>query len=165
MRSNAFNGIQPSNDGCTNGIDGGVTTNCGQGTTLVDCDQGFDGSDYSDISNSFIWNNTNQQQVSIEFRFDQQVNISNISMFFWNSPSNSILVPDVKMYWTDHTLSVNKISTITTNSPDRTKDGQYTVNVDNTDTRPLKLQYLRIDMSFYGQSKWIFLGEVQFCGQ
>ena len=98
MRSNAYNGIQPSNDGCTNGIGGGVTTNCGQETTLVDCDQGFDGN-YSDFSNSFIWNSAIQQQVSIEFTFDQQVNISNISMFFWNSPSNSILAPDVRMCW------------------------------------------------------------------
>ena len=130
----------------------------------MDCDQGFDGDDYSDFSNSFIWNNTIQRHVFIEFRFDQQVNISNISMFFWNSQSNSILVPDVRMYWAHHTLSFDEI-TITAPSPDRTKDGQYTLNINITDTRQLKLQYLRINMSFYDESKWIFLGEVQFCGQ
>ena len=165
VRSNAFNGIQPSNEGCSHDIYRRVT-NCKQGTTLVDCDQGFDGDDYSDFSNSFIWNNSVQSNVSIEFKFDQQVNISNISMFFWNSQSNSILVPDVRMYWADHTLSFDKIM-ITTNPPDRTitKDGQYTLNINITDTRQPKLQYLRIDMSFYDESRWIFLDEVQFCGQ
>ena len=54
MRSNIFNGIQPSNEGCTNGvsIDGQVTIDCGQGTTLIDCDRGFNGGDYSDLSNT-----------------------------------------------------------------------------------------------------------------
>ena len=89
MRSNVFNGTQPSNEGCTNGvsIDGQVTIDCGQGTTLIDCDRGFNGGDYSDLSRSFAWNRTTSvaAQVSIVFRFDQQINISRITMFFWNS--------------------------------------------------------------------------------
>ena len=42
MKSNVFNGTQPSNEGCTNGPIFGVrvTIDCGQGTTLIDCDQG-----------------------------------------------------------------------------------------------------------------------------
>ena len=97
-----LNGTQPGNEGCANGvsIDGQVITDCGQGTTLIDCDQGYnDDADYSDLSNYFIWNKTASidQQVSIVFRFDQ-ISISRISMFFWNSQSNSIIVPNVMMY-------------------------------------------------------------------
>ena len=38
-----FNGTQPSNEGCTNGakVSGRVTIDCGQGTTLIDCDRGY----------------------------------------------------------------------------------------------------------------------------
>ena len=87
MRSNVFNGTQPSNEGCTNGvsIDGQVTIDCGQGTTLIDCNRGYnDNADYSNLSNYFIWSRTTSvaQQVSIEFTFDQPVNISRISIFF-----------------------------------------------------------------------------------
>ena len=43
VRSNVFNGAQPSYEGCTNdvSIDGQVTFDCGQGTTLIDCDRGI----------------------------------------------------------------------------------------------------------------------------
>ena len=102
MRSNMFNGTQPSNEGCTNGvsIDGQVTIDCGQGTTLIDCNRGFNGGDYSDLSNTFAWNRTTSvnNQVSIVFTFYQQINISRISMFFWNSQSISIIVPNVMIY-------------------------------------------------------------------
>ena len=103
-KSHVFNGVQPSSGGCTNGvsIDGQVTVDCGQATTLIDCDRGYyDNADYSDLSDYFIWNRTASvaQQVSIVFRFDQQISISRIIMFFWNSPSNSIIVPNVRMYW------------------------------------------------------------------
>jgi len=179
MRSNVFNGTQPSNEGCTNGvsIDGQATIDCGQGTTLIDCDQGYnDNADYSDLSDYFIWNRTNKttsrinllaQQVSIVFRFYQQISISRISIFFWNSPSNSIIVPNVMLYWSNDdsaapaTLS-NEI-TITTNSPSRTDNGQQRLNIDVSNYR--QFQYLRIVMSFYDNSEWIFLGEVQFCGE
>ena len=165
MRSNVFNGTQPSNEGCTNGvsIDGQVTINCGQGTTLIDCDRGLNDGDYSDLSNTFAWNRTTSvtQQVSIVFRFDQQINISRISMFFWNSESNSIIIPNVRMYWSndDSITSSNEI-TITTNSPSRIGDERQRMNI-NINDGP-QFQYLRIEMSFYDDSEWIFLGEVFF---
>ena len=69
MRSNVFNGTQPSNEGCTNGvsIDGQVTIDCGQGTTLIDCDRGINDGDYSDLSNILAWNRTTSvgEQVSM----------------------------------------------------------------------------------------------------
>ena len=101
--------------------------------------------------------------MSIMFRFNQQINISNISMFFWNSPSNSIIVPNVSMAWADHNLEFFE-TTITTNSPNRTKDGLITLNINNISDK-LKFQYLRIMMHFYRNSEWIFLSEVQFCGK
>ena len=174
MRSNVFNGIQPSNEGCTNvvSIDGLVTIDCGQGTTLIDCDRGYnDNADYSDLSNYFIWNRTTSvdQQVSIVFRFYQQINISRISMFFWNSRSNSIIVPNVMMYWSDYhfdyTVFFSKININTTNLLNRTSNGRHTVNFDITDDG-LQFQYLKIEMNFYNNnSEWIFLSEVHFCGE
>ena len=169
MRSNVFNGTQPSNEGCTNGaiISRQVTIDCGQGTTLIDCDQGYnDNADYSDLSNYFIWNRTASvaQQVSILFRFDQQIRISRISMFFWNSSSNSIIVPNVRMYWSnDHSIIPSNVISVTTSSPSRTSDVQYRLNADISNTR-LQFQYLRI-VTFYDNNEWIFLSEVQFCGE
>ena len=172
MRSNVFNGTQPSNERCTNGvsIDGQVTIDCGQGTTLIDCHRGFNNNnaDYSDLSNYFIWRKTLSvaQEVSIVFRFDQQINISRITMFFWNSQSNSIIVPNVMMYQGDYfdgsIVPIRQI-TITTNSPGRTGDGRRRLFIDINNG--LQFQYLRIEMSFYNTSEWIFLGEVQFCGE
>ena len=176
MRSNVFNGTQPSNEGCTNGvsIDGQVTIDCGQGTTLIDCDQGYnDNTDYSDLSDYFIWNRTNKtttrtnplsEQVSIVFRFYQQISISRISMLFWNSPSNSIIVPNVMLYWSnDDFITLPNVIFITTNSPSRTDNGQQGLNIDISNE--LQFQYLRIVMSFYDNSEWIFHSEVQFCGE
>ena len=168
MRSNVFNGTQPSNEGCTNGvsIDEQVTIDCGQGTTLIDCDRGINGGDYSDLSRTFAWNRTTSvaQQVSIVFRFDQQINISRITMFFWNSQSNSIIIPNVSMYWSnDDSITPSNEITITTSSPSRTGDARRRMIID-IDDGP-KFQYLRIEMSFYDDSEWIFLGEVQFCGK
>ena len=170
MRSNVFNGTQPSNEGCTNGvsIDGQVTIDCGQGTTLIDCDRGIGDGDYSDLSRTFAWNRTTSvaQQVSIVFRFDQQINISRITMFFWNSQSNSIIIPNVRMYWSndDSITPSNEITITTTNSPSRTGDARRRMNIDINDNE-LQFQYLRIEMSFYDDSEWIFLGEVYFCGE
>ena len=164
-----FNGTtQPSNEGCTNGvsINGQVTIDCGQGTTLIDCDRGFNGGDYSDLSRTFAWNRTEllAQQVSIVFRFDQQINISRITMFFWNSPNNSIIIPNVMMYWSndDSIMPSNEI-TITTSSR-RTGNARRRVDIDVNDNG-LRFQYLRIVMSFYDDSEWIFLGDVYFCGE
>ena len=172
MRSNVFNGTQPSNEGCTNGvsIDGQVTIDCGQGTTLIDCDRGFNANaDYSDLSNYFIWSRRNEavaQQVSIVFRFYQQITISRIIMFFWNSQSNSIIVPNIRMYWENYFDGSNvpnrRIAT-NTDSLDRTDDGRLRVFI-NTDNDQ-QFQYLRIEMDFYDDSEWIFLGEVFFCGE
>ena len=151
-------------------VSGRVTINCGQGTTLIDCDRGYNNNiDYSDLSNYFIWkrNESLAGQVSIVFRFYQQVGISSISMFFWNSPSNNISVPNVRMYWGDYfddSIVLTNTNTITTSSPDRTGDGQRRLNIDINDNG-LQFQYLRIEMSFYDNSEWIFLGEVQFCGE
>ena len=167
--THVFNGTQPSNKGCTNGaiIDGQMTIDCIQGTTLIDCDRGYnDNVDYSDLSNYFIWNRTASvdQQVSIVFRFDQQINISRISMFFWNSQSNSIIVPNVMMYWSnDDSITPSNVINITTNLPSRTGDGRRRLNINiNNDT--VQYQYLRITLSFYTSSEWIFLSEVEFCG-
>ena len=162
-----FNGTQPSNEGCTNGvsIDGQVTIDCGQGTTLIDCERGYnDNADYSDLSNYFIWNRT-AQQVSIVFRFDQQINISRISMFFWNSQSNSIIVPNLMMYWSDSDpITPSHVISITSGSPNRNGDRRNRLHVDIY-SAGLQFQYLRIEMSFYGNSEWIFLSDVQLCGE
>ena len=169
MRSNVFNGTQPSNEGCTNGvsIDGQVTIDCEQGTTLIDCDRGFNGGDYSDLSRVFAWNRSTSvaQQVSIVFTFDQQINISRITMFFWNSQNNSIIIPNVMMYWSnDDSITPSNEITITTSSPSRTGDGRRRLFIDINDSG-LQFQYLRIEMRFYDNSEWIFLGEVYFCGK
>ena len=170
MRSNEFNGTQPGNEGCTNGvsIDGQVTIDCGQGTILIDCGRGFNGGDYSDLSSTFAWNRTTSvnNQVSIVFRFYQQINISRISMLFWNSPSNSIIVPTVMMYWSndDSITPSDEISVIIRKPPVRTGNVRRRMNIDINNER-LQFQYLRIEMSFYGNSEWIFLGEVSFCGK
>ena len=135
--------------------------------TLIDCDRGFNGRDYSHLSDTFTWNRTTSvnNQVSIVFRFYQQINISRISMFIWNSQSNSIIVPNVMMYWSnDDSITPSNEITITTTSPDRTGDGRRRLNIDINNDR-LQFQYLRILMSFYDNSEWIFLGEVQFCGK
>ena len=170
MRSHVFNGTQPSNEGCTNGvsIDGKVTIDCGQGTTLIDCDQGYN--DNADLSNYFIWNRTTSvaQQVSIVFRFYQQIRISRISMFVWNSPTDNIKIPTVTMSWSDYgygeTDSFNSIRTIDTSSFNRTNDGRHILNFDVSNPRQ-QFQYLIIKMKFYNNSEWIFLSEVQFCGE
>ena len=169
MRSNVFNGTQPSNEGCTNGvsIDGQVTIDCGQGTTLIDCDRGFNGDNYSDLSSTFAWNRTSSvaEQVSIVFRFDQQINISRIAMYVFNSESNSIIVPNVRLYWSnaDSITPSNEID-ITTSSPIRTGDKRRKLIIA---IRSIKMtyQYLKIVMNFYNNSEWIFLSEVQFCGE
>jgi len=89
-------------------------------------------------------------------------------MFFWSSSSNSIIVPNVLLYGSNDDSTApatpsNMIS-ITTNSPSRTDNGQQRLNIDISNDR-LQFQYLKIAMSFYGNSEWIFLGEVQFCGE
>ena len=165
MRSHVFNGTQPSNEGCIL-IGGEVNIECGQGTTLIDCNRGYNDNNvnYSNLSNYFIWNRTASvdQKVSIVFRFYQQINISRISMFFWNSQSNSIIVPNVMMYWSnDDSITPSNVINITTTSPSRNGDGQCRLNIDIINDT-LQYQYLRIVMS---SSEWIFLSEVGFCSE
>ena len=168
VRSSVFNGTQPSNEGCTNGaiLGGRMTIDCGQGTTLIDCDQRYN--DNIDLSSYFVWNRTESlaSQVSIVFRFYQQVSIKGISMFFWNSPNNNITVPNMRLFgsnYFDGSVVLSNEITVTTNSPDRAIDGRHRLNVDVSNDR--LVQYLRIEMSFYDNSEWIFLSEVQFCGK
>ena len=166
-----FNGTQPSNEGCTNGaiFSGRVTIDCGQGTTLIDCNQGYnDNVDYSDLSSYFIWNRTESVavQVSIVFSF-LQIKISSIRMSFWKSQAKNITVPKVKMFtsnYFDGSIVLSNEITVTTNSPNRTIDGRHRLNVGNINAYR-QFQYLRIEMSFYDDSEWIFLSEVQFCGK
>ena len=67
-------------------------------------------------------------------------------------------------YFDGSIVLINEI-TITTSSPDRTGDGQRRrLNIDINDNGP-QFQYLRIEMVLYDNSEWIFLGEVQFCGE
>ena len=147
--SDAFNGAQPSNDSAI----------------LADCDQGFDGGDYSDLSSTFSWSRTSSeaQQVSIVFKFHQHISINRISMFFWNSPNYRIRFPTVTVAFADHNMQFTYAG-ITTSSPSRSKDGRSVLNI-SINNNNLKFQYLRIRMSFTDNSEWIFLGEVQFCGE
>ena len=169
VRSNVFNGTQPSNEGCTNrvSINGQVTIDCGQGTTLIDCNRGFNGRDNSDLSSTFAWNRSSSvaEQVSIVFRFNQQINISRITMFVFNSQSNNIIIPNVGLYWSndDSIIPSNEIN-ITPGSVrrDREERRRWFINVNDNG---LQFQYLRIEMSFYDDSEWIFLNEVEFCGE
>ena len=62
----------------------------------------------------------------------------------------------MNMYWADYTMKFNNIVIITEN-------GQHTLNINVTDSRSLKYQYLKIVMNF--NNKWIILGEMQFCGE
>ena len=164
MRLHVFNGVQPSNEGCVP-IDGQVTTDCGQGTTLIDCDRGYnDNANYSDLSNYFIWTTSLGQQVFIDFTFGQEVRGRRISMFFWDSSSNSIIVPTVRIDWSDHTMVFRQLFTISTILSNRTEDGQRRLDID-INNAGLQFQYLRILMNFYSDGEWIFLSEVQFCGK
>ena len=85
-------------------------------------------------------------------------------MFFWNSQSNSIIFPKVRIYQSndDSITSFNEL-TITTSSPSRTGDARRRLFID-INNGP-QFQYLRIEMSFHDNNEWIFLGEVQFCGE
>ena len=168
MRSNVFNGTQPSNGGCTNrvSINGQVTIDCGEGTTLIDCDRGYNTNnvDYSDLSSYFLWNSDELQgqRVSIVFRFNEQVNISRIAMSFWNSPSNSIITPSVRVFWSNDGSNIPSNPITVTNII--TGDGLRILFIYISNTA-LQFQYLRIEMAIQDNGKWTFLSEVQFCGE
>ena len=63
----------------------------------------------------------------------------------------------------DGSIVLTNDITITTSSTDRTGDGRRRVNID-INNGP-QFQCLRIEMSFYDNGEWIFLSEVQFCGE
>ena len=162
-----FNGTQLSNEGCTNGVsvDGQVTIDCGQGTTLIDCDQGNNNNvNYSDLSSYFVWssNELQGQRVSIVFRFNEQINISRIAMSLWNSPSNSIIIPSVRVFWSNDGSNIPSTPIMATNI--RTGDGLSRVFI-YISNAALQFQYLRIEMIIQIDDGWIFLSEVQFCGE
>ena len=163
IRSHAFSGTQPSNGGCIDGasVDGQVTTDCGQGTALLNCDSNFNGGNFSDLSNLtiFAWVSN---EVSITFKFSQQSIINVIRMFFWNSTSDSINIPSVVVYWSDNPITPSYPFRTVSSTINDSRSGQsiMTINVSNN-----KLQYLRITMSFLGNRGWILLSEVQFCGK
>ena len=107
-----FSGSQPSNGGCTNGTSnyGQMTIDCGSGTALLDCDSDFNAGNFSDLSNLpiFSWSKTASvpELVDIIFTFNQQISINRIRMFFWNSTSDSIEVPIVKVLWSDDNSAI-----------------------------------------------------------
>ena len=162
-----FNGTQPSNEGCTNGvsIDGQVTIDCGQGTTLIDCVQGYnDNVDYSDLSSYFIWSSNELQgsRVSIVFRFNEQINISRITMLFWNSPSNSIIIPSVRVFWSNDGSNIPSSPITVTNIITGNGLRGLFIYLNNA---ALQFQYLRVEMTIQRDNGWIFLSEVRFCGK
>ena len=169
MRSDGYFGTQPSNDGCTP-IDGQGTINCGVETTLIDCENGNQSNiNYTDLSSYFVWNKTINQQVYIVFRFDQQVNISRISLYFWSQPyfGVDITIPDLTLYWSndDPTTPSNNVSfdlnpTITRFGNERQRRRR---NIDIID-QDLLLQFLRIVMTIT-EGTHVFLSEVLFCGK
>ena len=162
-----FNGTQPNNNGCTS-IDGQGTINCGVGTTLMDCGRGPSRNlDISDVPKHFVWNRTVNQQVSVVFKFDQQVDIRRIAIVFWNSPSNNIIAPNLMLYWSndDSTMPSNQINFDTSDPYNRDSEGRSRLNLDINDDGGMRFQYFRIVMSFHDDSEWIFLNEVVFCGE
>ena len=165
-----FSGTQPSNGGCTDGasIDGQVTTDCGQATALLDCDSDFNGGNFSDLSDTpiFTWNKTASvsHQVSIVFRFDQQVSLGVIRMYFWTSLGDDIIVPNVSVFWSDNSTTPSNEFTTTHGTSGNGTMGQHilTINIGHHD---LKFRYVRIMMGFGETCEWIFLSEVEFCGE
>ena len=165
-----FSGTQPSNGGCTDGgsIDGQMTTDCGQGTALLDCDSNFNGGNFSDLSNTpiFTWNKTASvsQQVSIVFRFDQQISLGVIRMFFWTSLSDEIIVPNVNVYYSDNSTIPSTEFTTSRGTSGNGTIGRHILTI-NISHRELKFRYVRITMGFGVTCEWIFLSEVEFCGE
>ena len=86
-------------------------------------------------------------------------------MFFWKSQNNRIIVPNVRMYWSnDNSITPSNVINITTNSSSKSDDGRHKQNNFINDAR-LWFQYLITVMTFNDNSEWIFLNEVQFCGE
>ena len=151
-----YNGTQPSNGGCTNGTSSDAV-NCGLGTALLDCD--------SDLSTPiFTWSKAelSSNQVSTVFRFDQQINLAVIRMCFWNSISDSVTVPNVKVYWSDDDSIAPSNRFLITHNTSGSDAHVLTINIGYSS---LKFRYLKIEMSFVEGCRWIILSEVEFCGE
>lgn len=174
IRSHMFRGVQPSNGGCINGasINGQATIDCGRGTALLDCRLNCSMDSVPDLSDMalFTWNKTASvsDQVSMVFKFDQQVNPLIIRLFFWMVPSDSVFIPNVRIYWSDDdSITPSNELMITCNiirCDTNTTVGQHMMTI-GRGIEELKFRYLRITMSFGDTSEWIFLSEVQFCGK
>ncbi|XP_065917194.1 class II receptor tyrosine kinase-like isoform X2 [Dysidea avara] len=163
MRSDEFDGTQPSNDGCIS-IDGQGTINCGVGTTLMDCERGFTGNiNFSDLSDYFVWDLRNGRNMSVVFRFDQPVNLRRISMWFWYTPNGGITLPILTLYSSNDnsTTPSNQISIDTSASPVPMESRRYRLNVDITN-KGLLVQSLRIMMTI-SEGSHTFLSELLFC--
>jgi len=157
-----FNGTQPSNDGCTS-IDGQGAINCGVGTTLMDCIS-LRNISFTNLSDFSVWSRTVNQQVSIVFTFDQEVNISRISMWFWSQPIDSIIVPMFTLDRSNDNFTTS--DEVTFNANRNTRDNDRRSRRQNLDVtgEDVLFQYLRIVMSFT-DGTYIFLNEVIFCGK
>ena len=170
IRSHVFSGTQPSNGGCTNGpsVDGQATVDCALGTALVDCNSDLNQETFSNLSDMpiFIWNKTalSSNEVSIVFKFDQQINIAVIRMYFWSSISNNVAVSNVKIYWSDEDDIMPSNKFVITHSTSGFDPGQQILIID-IGHRGLKFRYLRIKMSLANSYQWMVLSEVEFCGE
>ena len=112
------------------------------------------------------WNRTASvaNQVSIVFRFDQQISLGVIQMYFWTSLSDNIKVPEVNVYWSDNSTEPSNEFAITHDTSGGGAIGQHTLTINISD-HELKFRYVRITMSFCETCEWIFLSDVQFCGE
>ena len=167
MRSDEYNGMQLTNDGCNASTNG--TVNCGVGTTLMDCERGSTQDlDFTDLSDYFVWSRFSSPEirnVSTLIRFPQPVNIRRVSLWFWNAPSGGIITPNLMLYSSneDTTIPSNPVTIDTSDSQTPVENERLRINVDITDDG-LMIQSLRIMMTI-SEGNNIFLSEVFFCGK
>ena len=135
----------------------------------MDCNNGDPANiNYTDLSNYFVWNRTLNQQVSIVFKFYQQVNIRRISLYFWSQPSVAVAIPNLTLYWYNDDLitpsnsisfDVNPMITI---SGSERQQRRRNLDINN---QGLLFQFLRIVMTITDGTYYVFLSEVLFCGK
>ena len=169
MRSHVFRGTLPSNGGCANGpsVDGQVTIDCGLGTALIDCNSDLNQAVFANLSDTplFMWNKTalSSNEVPIIFKFDQQVNVAIIRMYFWSSLRDSMTVPNINVYWSDEDFVMPSKEFVITHSTSGGDADQQVLTI-HIGHRNLKFRYIRIQMAFADSCQWIVLSEVEFCG-
>ena len=170
MRSHVFRGTLPGNGGCANGpsVDGQVTIDCGLGTALIDCDSDLNQTVFDNLSDTplFMWNKTalSSNEVPIIFKFDQQVNVAIIRMYFWSSLQDSMTVPNIDVYWSDEDFVMPTNEFVITHSTSGGDADQQVLTI-HIGHRNLKFRYIRIQMAFADSCQWIVLAEVEFCGE